>query len=213
MSASRPDPTLDMSSIFPAEPTLEEFTAFLSETPAETSINDSDATINPVVPIHTNGSTPAIEAGREMQQIVTALTGLKSELKRAGLLDKPNVQNLFRQVAEFAAVQPKKAQNGAGRELRYQRKQMSAITAQLRQMSNLDSLLKVVVKVARETLQADRAFVYRFDLGDTGKIIAESVQRGWTPALGTMPEVAGFSFDQPEEYAKQQIVAIESTLR
>lgn len=216
MSASRrTEPTLDMSSMFSAEPTLEEFTAFLSETPVETNGNDS--TIDLHEPIdYTNGTSRAEpeETGREIQQVVTALTGLKSELKRAGLLDKPNVQNLFRQVAEFAANQPKKSnQQGASRELRYQRKQLSAIAAQMRQMSDLDALLKVFVKVARETLQVDRAIIYRFGAQDTGTIVAESIQRGWTPALGESPALTCFCFDQPEDYVKHQVVVVEDVNR
>ncbi|BAU09841.1 methyl-accepting chemotaxis sensory transducer with phytochrome sensor [Leptolyngbya sp. NIES-3755] len=216
MSASRrTEPTLDMSSMFSAEPTLEEFTAFLSETTVETNGNDS--TIDFQEPTeYTNGTSRAEpeDTGREIQQVVTALTGLKSELKRAGLLDKPNVQNLFRQVAEFAANQPKKSnQQGASRELRYQRKQLSAISAQMRQMSDLDALLKVFVKVARETLQVDRAIIYRFGSQDTGAIVSESIQRGWTPALGESPALTCFCFDQPEDYVKHQVVVIEDVNR
>ncbi|GAP94539.1 circadian input kinase A [Leptolyngbya sp. NIES-2104] len=199
--------------MFSAEPTLEEFTAFLSETPVEP--NGMDSTIDFQEPTENGSSRPELEdTGREIQQVVTALTGLKSELKRAGLLDKPNVQNLFRQVAEFAANQPKKSnQQGASRELRYQRKQLSAIAAQMRQMPDLDTLLKVFVKIARETLQVDRAIIYRFGSQDTGSIVAESLQRGWTPALGESPAVTCFCFDQPEDYVKQQVVVIEDVNR
>ncbi|MCU0551437.1 MAG: GAF domain-containing protein [Leptolyngbya sp. Prado105] len=220
MSASRrTEPTLDMSSMFSPEPTLEEFTAFLSETPVEVSSNGADLQIDsPETPEYFNGngsSRPEAEdAGRDIQQVVTALTGLKSELKRAGLLDKPNVQNLFRQVAEFAATQPKKSNpQGASRELRYQRKQMSAISAQMRQMTDLDALLKVFVKVARETLQVDRAVIYRFGGSEAGSIVAESVQRGWTPALGEAPSLTCFCFDQPEDYVKNQVVVVEDINR
>ncbi len=220
MSASRrTEPTLDMSSMMSSEPTLEEFTAFLSETPVEISSNGADLSIEvSESPGYSNGNgvsrSEPEDAGRDIQQVVTALTGLKSELKRAGLLDKPNVQNLFRQVAEFAATQPKKTnQQGASRELRYQRKQLNAISAQMRQMPDLDALLKVFVKVARETLQVDRAIIYRFGAQEGGSIVAESVQRGWTPALGEAPALTCFCFDQPEDYVKNQVVVIEDITR
>ena len=216
MSASRrSEPTLDMSSMFSAEPTLEEFTAFLSETPVEPNGGDAESNFaEPVELTNGNGASRAEpeDTGRDIQQVVTALIELKSELKRAGLLDKPNVQNLFRQVAEFAATQPKKSSQGASRELRYQRKQLSAIAAQMRQMSDLDALLKVFVKVARETLQADRAIIYRFGTQD-GSIVAESIQRGWTPAIGETPALTCFCFDQPEDYVKHQVVVIEDVNR
>ncbi|NDJ19683.1 GAF domain-containing protein [Myxacorys almedinensis A] len=225
-----------MTSLFSSEPTLEEFTASLSnesavnsnrpspapraelksEPPSQTYSNgdsNSDSSGNGNGGVHQNIETSG--TGWEIQQVVTALTGLKSELKRAGLLEKPNVQNLFRQIAEFAATQPRKDANTAAstRELRYQRKQLLAIATQMRQTSDLDALLKVFVKVARETLQADRAIIYRFDMGDAGKIIAESLQRGWSPALHETLPVTCFCFDQPQDYIKQQAVLIEDINR
>ncbi|MEP0979569.1 GAF domain-containing protein [Leptolyngbya sp. FACHB-17] len=222
MSAShRSEPTLDLSSMFSAEPTLEEFTAFLSETPVEVNgMSGRNAAIEPApmpesVATYTNGNgasqTNSEETGRDFQQVVTALTGLKSELKRTGLLEKPNIQNLFRQVAEFAAVQPK--QQGGVRELRNHRKQLTTIAAQMRLITDMDALMKVFVKVARETLQADRALIYRFNTQDTGSIIAESVVRGWTPALGATPSLTCFCFDQPEDYVMHQVVVVEDVNR
>ncbi len=225
MSASRrTDPTLDLSSMFSAEPTLEELTAFLSETPPHLAKETAapielETTIDLSAQDHqeetaSNYAKPNEDSKRELQQVVTALTGLKSELKRAGLLDKPNVQSLFRQVAEFAASQPKRAnQITPAREFRYQRKQMSAIAAQMRQAPNLDALMRLVVKVARDAIHADRAVIYQFDANQTGKIAAESVQRGWTPAINETPALSCFCFDQTEDYIKQQIVAIEDVNR
>lgn len=215
MSASRrTEPTLDMSAMLSSEPTLEEFTAFLSETPAEVSSNGADLFSEPSEQLNSDSvSRVEAESGRDIQQVITALTGLKTELKRAGLLEKPNVQNLFRQVAEFAASQPKKlSQQGASRELRYQRKHLSAISAQMRQTEDLEALLRVFVKLAREILQVDRALIYRFG-GQDGSIVAESIQRGWTPALGETPSLTCFCFDQPEDYVKQQVVVIEDVNR
>ncbi len=220
------DPTLDMTSLFSSEPTLEEFTASLSSQPMQSSSKptlESMAGVEPALPQSrsngngngsVNGKTEAHKTGWDIHQVVTALTGLKSELKQAGLLEKPNVQNLFRQVAEFAATQPRKEGHVASaRELRHQRQQFLAIAAQMRQTSDFNALLKVVVKVARETLQADRAILYRFDTDSAGNVIAESVQRGWTPALNETPPITCFCFDQPEEYVKQQAVLIEDVNR
>lgn len=224
MPASRnPEPTLDMTSIFSAEPTLEELTAILSEQPAGDSTNshnmsmeqpESTASRNSYSNGNGHAKAEKTESGWEMQQVVAALTGLKSELKRAGLLEKPNVQTLFRQIAEFAATKPSSASTpGESRELRNQRKQLLAIASQMRQTSELDALLKIFVKVARESLQADRAMIYRFDSDENGKIIAESVQRGWTPAIGETPNLTCFCFDQSEDYVKQQVVAVEDINR
>lgn len=41
---------------------------------------------------------------RETQKVITALSALKLELKHSGLLNKPQVQALFRQIAEFVTT-------------------------------------------------------------------------------------------------------------
>jgi methyl-accepting chemotaxis protein PixJ len=220
MVASRPtEPTLDMSSFFSPEPTLEEFSEFLSDPQPSGHGNGKGhsyetpepAEVEPV-PANKNNGKPDSNRQQDIQQVITALTGLKSELKRAGLLDKPNVQNLFRQVAEFAATQPKGTHSLATtttREHRYQRKQLVAIASQMRQVTDLEALLKVVVKIARESLQADRAMIYRFEAGETGKVVAESLQRGWTPAIEERSTLACLCFDQPEDSVRQQVIVIE----
>jgi methyl-accepting chemotaxis protein PixJ len=43
---------------------------------------------------------------RDTQKAITALSALKLELKHSGLLNKPQVQALFRQIAEFVATRP-----------------------------------------------------------------------------------------------------------
>jgi methyl-accepting chemotaxis protein PixJ len=221
----RHDPTLNINSLFSSEATLEEFTASLSEQPPENpkhhteSTGELDSLRSTQKQGNGNGNghrkTEPSETGWEIQQAITALTGLKSELKRAGLLEKPNVQNLFRQVAEFATTQPRKADGSAasGQDLHYQRKQLSTIAAQMRQAPDLGTLLKIFVKVARETLHADRAIIYRFNQDDAGKIIAESVQRGLTPALGETTPLTCFCFDQSEDDVKRQAVLIEDINR
>lgn len=223
VASRRTEPTPDMSSFFSPEPTLEEFTELLTEPQTNGKANGHGKPV-PEEP----ETASAIEdprhrkpelgsPHRDIRQVVTALTGLKSELKRAGLLEKPNVQNLFRQVAEFAATQPKGAEasssSTATKELRYQRKQLLAVASQMRQTSDLESLLRFVVKMVRETLQVDRAMIYRIETDDTGKVVAESLQRGWTPALGENSALACLCFDQTEDFVKQQAIAVEDINR
>ena len=101
------------------EPTLEDLPLLLS-TPqtsgnsnGKNGHNHSDPTTSESAISandYMNSRDEMTETSREMQPIISALTGLKSELKRAGLLEKPHVQNLFRQVAEYAATPPKQSE-------------------------------------------------------------------------------------------------------
>ncbi len=217
-----------MTSFHQPEPTLEDFSLLLS-TPS-TNGNDngkngySDRQSEPVLDSESalsvnddvNSREEISETKREIQPIISALTGLKSELKRAGLLEKPNVQNLFRQVAEHAAKQPKQPEQNdslTSRYLRYQRGYLWEISAQMRQANNVETLLEVAVKSICDTLKADRVLVYCPSSENTGKVIAESLKRGWTPALGDLLASTCFGCDRLEDYMTQQVIAIDDTHR
>ena len=156
------------------------------------------------------------ETNREMQPIISALTGLKSELKRAGLLEKSHVQNLFRQVAEYAAAPPKPSESDeslTSRYLRHQRGNLWKVSEQMRQAENLETLLTMAVKSLRSTMHADRVLIYQSSSETTGKVIAESLKRGWTPALGEVLASTCFGRDRLDDYLTQQVMAIEDTSR
>ena len=161
---------------------------------------------------HSNGKIKSTQPNRELQQVVAALVGLKSELKQAGLLEKSNVQDLFLKVAEFVAVKPKPLENGlssaAQQQFQDQRQQLMAIATRMRQAVDIEALFKVVVTAIQEDLQADRVLIYRFDSSSQGQVVAESLQRGWTPALGESLAATCFGADQSAAYVAEQIIAI-----
>lgn len=207
------------------EPTLEDLSLLLS-TPqtsgnsnGKNGHNHSDPTTSESAISandYMNSRDEMTETSREMQPIISALTGLKSELKRAGLLEKPHVQNLFRQVAEYAATPPKQSEQDdalTSRYLRYQRGQLWEISAQMRQANDLEMLLTIAVKSIRDAVQADRVLIYRPSSENAGKVIAESLERGWTPALGEILASTCFGRDRLEDYLAQQVVTIEDTTR
>ncbi|MBF2098696.1 MAG: GAF domain-containing protein, partial [Gloeomargaritaceae cyanobacterium C42_A2020_066] len=53
----------------------------------------------------------------------------------------------------------------------------------IRRSLNPHDILDTTVREVRQALKADRVVVYRFDSQWVGTVIAESVARGWTPAL------------------------------
>jgi methyl-accepting chemotaxis protein PixJ len=217
-----------MTSFHQPEPTLEDFSLLLSAPSTNGNNNGkngySDRQSEPILDSESalsvnddvNSREEISETKREMQPIISALTGLKSELKRAGLLEKPNVQNLFRQVAEHAAKQPKQPEQNdslTSRYLRYQRGYLWEISAQMRQASNVETLLEIAVKSICDTMKADRVLVYCPSSENTGKVIAESLKRGWTPALGELLASTCFGCDRLDDYMTQQVVALDDTNR
>ncbi len=212
------------------EPTLEDFSMLLStpqpngngnnngsgksDHPHSESAPTSESALP--TPDYVNSRDEMPETNREMQPIISALTGLKSELKRAGLLEKSHVQNLFRQVAEYAATPPKHSEQDdslTARYLRYQRGHLWKISEQMRQAETLEALLTIAVKSIRNTLHADRVLIYQSSSETTGKVIAESLKRGWTPALGEILSSTCFGRDRLDDYLTQQVVTIEDTNR
>ncbi|MBE9182146.1 GAF domain-containing protein [Oculatella sp. LEGE 06141] len=230
-----------MTAFYPSELILEEFADFFTETPVNGQSNGKSESLSQVqleqttsgysngnaqsatnvhsngsaqstTTVHGNGKVSSNELSPEIQQIVAALVGLKTELKQAGLLKKSNVQNLFLQVAEFVVAQHKRPEgvsSASSQQLQRQWQQLLAIAAHMRQATDLKALLDIAVTAACQILQVDRVLVYRFDLGDTGRVIAESLQRGWTPAIREALPMSCFGADQAEDYVKKQALAIE----
>lgn len=76
-----------------------------------------------------------------------------------------------------------------------ERQQLIATTAlRIRQSLNLQETLNTTVAEVRQLLQCDRVVVYQFSSDCSGKIVAESVEPGWTPILGV--EIKDTCFQQ-----------------
>jgi methyl-accepting chemotaxis protein PixJ len=149
---------------------------------------------------------------QEFLQVANALSELKSELQQAGVLQKPNVKQLFLQITGFVAALPKTEQTLPASQLfRYQRQQLLAIANQMHQAKDAEALLETVVKAVRKVLQVDRVLIYRFSSASEGRIVAESIQRGWTPALGKSLAATCFGEDYAERYVAQQAVTVDDS--
>ena len=90
--------------------------------------------------------------------------------------------------------------HGIEQQFRIWRRQLQDIANQMRQASDLDTLVKITVREVREKIACDRALIYRFNSPDSGVVIAESRTTGWTPALGeNLPSVI-FSLETSQDY-------------
>ncbi len=92
--------------------------------------------------------------------------------------------------------------------LRTQRQNLLAITGQMHQSPNLESLFETTVSEIRNNLQADRVLIYRFESNTHGVVVAESIGREWTPTLGEKLPATWFGEDEANTYFSKQIVEI-----
>ncbi|AFZ15460.1 methyl-accepting chemotaxis sensory transducer with GAF sensor [Crinalium epipsammum PCC 9333] len=147
-------------------------------------------------------------------QIQAAVNQLKEELEGDGWLTKHNLSEQFEEVENFIETVPKEFKDSliaaSQRQLLNQRQQVKAIASQLQSCSELDQLLNVTVTQVREILQCDRTLIYRFGAaGEKGTVVAESLKRGWTPALNENLPTLTFGLDQPEEYLQGEVVVAD----
>ncbi|MBR8832641.1 MAG: GAF domain-containing protein [Stigonema ocellatum SAG 48.90 = DSM 106950] len=85
-------------------------------------------------------------------------------------------------------------------QFRILRRQFQEISNQIRQASDMDALMKIVVREVREKIACDRALIYRFNSLESGVVIAESKTPGWTPALGEKLPSVIFNLDTSQDY-------------
>ncbi|MFN6567406.1 GAF domain-containing protein [Dendronalium sp. ChiSLP03b] len=74
--------------------------------------------------------------------------------------------------------------NVVSQEFKIWRQQLQEIVTQMRQPSDMDTLLKVTVTKVREKIASDRALIYQFNSLESGTVLAESRTLGWTPTHG-----------------------------
>ena len=91
-----------------------------------------------------------------------------------------------------------------------ERDRLWKVIKQIRQSTEQKDFINNTVKVIQQELQADRVLIYRF-VGETkGKIVAEALVSGWTPALDETLSCNCFGGQKASDYQDQGIVAIEN---
>ncbi|MBF2014604.1 MAG: GAF domain-containing protein [Rivularia sp. T60_A2020_040] len=77
---------------------------------------------------------------------------------------------------------------------------LSSIVEQIRQVKELEELVKVTTAAVRKKIKSDRVLIYRFDSSSSGVVIGESMSQGWTPAKDEILPTMIFGLDTREEY-------------
>jgi methyl-accepting chemotaxis protein PixJ len=88
-----------------------------------------------------------------------------------------------------------------------QANQINEITSRIRETLQLDQIYSTAVSGVREAMKCDRAVVYLFDEKWKGKVVAESVGRGFPVALGAEIDDPCFAESYISKYVKGRVHA------
>ncbi len=167
----------------------------------------------------------------DIAEFLDAFTALKGELTEAGQVEKGKVREHLLQIQKFGLLVEKYSlgveqaiENGNGSDgtvLKTIRQRVEAIAPFLNKANSLDDLLNAAVSQVQRQFQSDRVLVYRFNPSKSsgngshpsqydGTVIAETLQRGWTPALGETLPVTCFGLDAPQGYLDRGFVSIDN---
>lgn len=95
--------------------------------------------------------------------------------------------------------------------IRAQRERLrSIITQHIRCSLDLDVILNTTVREVRQFLKTDRVLLYRFNPDWSGNIIVESVEPGWTEALGSTLRDPCFAGELIQKYRRRQISRLDN---
>jgi methyl-accepting chemotaxis protein PixJ len=85
--------------------------------------------------------------------------------------------------------------------------QLNQIVSKVRESLQPDEIFAVASEQTRQALKTDRVVVYTFDEKWQGTVVAESVERGWRPAMGEMIVDPCFAERYVEPYRRGRVSA------
>ena len=153
----------------------------------------------------------------ELKTFQQTLQGLKQELSRVRGLKRTEVLNKIQEIEKFSHnfeqwLEEPNRNNGEGNGHQSyapaQREELLNLANEIQNSKSLDSLLNLVCQEVMKLSGSQRSLVYRFEGEEQGKVIAEVVERGWTPAKGETLPATLFGQDKATEYTESGIVAI-----
>ena len=199
--------------------TIEEFTSDTAELEASESIHNAELSLDPTTSTNkSNGDGTAMGLtanGDNPNPALVLVTAIKAELEQAGDLARPETQEKLLQLEKWAQSLPSGSKRYSPTvsedQLKRDRQWLLSLAHQMRRASDLDlyTLFKITVTEVREHLQVDRALIYHFETENQGKVVAESLIRGYTPILGESLPALAFGAQDQQEYQQKHIVALE----
>ena len=90
---------------------------------------------------------------------------------------------------------------------------MHQIANKIRQAANPTAAMNNAVTEIKSLLTADRVLVYELTGTTTGKVVAESVQAGFTPTIGEEIPQIGFGFEQLTDDKTHRAISLINSQR
>ncbi|ACK67956.1 methyl-accepting chemotaxis sensory transducer with GAF sensor [Rippkaea orientalis PCC 8801] len=134
----------------------------------------------------------------ELEEITKAVTAIQSQLAEEGKLEDPLLKQQLETLEKFAKQLPELSL----KLFKIERDRIVRMCQNIREAKNIEELFCNTVTTIRQDLPATRVLIYRFDNQTNGKVIAESVVSGWTPAMNEPLPVCVFGAHQAKDYVE-----------
>ncbi|MFP4299996.1 MAG: GAF domain-containing protein [Spirulinaceae cyanobacterium] len=144
---------------------------------------------------------PATSNSMTAPSNLAAVRALRSHLEQAGLLDRADIQQYWRQIEQLANTNPKQSVP--------ERKRLSAISEALRKTDSRNALLQTAVTQLQQALQCDRVIIGRLTNPDRLLTVAEAMIPGYTPTLKQSFPVTCFQPEAQRNGTSQPLIAID----
>ena len=159
----------------------------------------------------------------ELKNFQSTLQGLKQELSRVRGLERTEILNKIQEIETLGqhfeqwinepSVGNGEYENGNGSYPAVQREQLLSIAEKIQNSKDLSTLLDLVCQETQNISGSQRCLIYQFTGKEQGKVLAERVERGWTPAAEETLPATMFGRDEDREYVQEGIVAINNSDR
>ena len=152
-----------------------------------------------------------------------SLDRLKTDLEQRRRVDKLDLKKNLEQfesfgqeVEQFTAgvnleIQQLKLsyEEALQQQFQAQHEKLLEVSRLMSQAGDWETLLNNTVNGVQHLSLAERVLIYRFNSSRTGIVLAEAVERGWTPAVGENLDATAFGADLSTEYLQQSRVIID----
>ncbi|NET68735.1 MAG: GAF domain-containing protein [Moorea sp. SIO1G6] len=152
-----------------------------------------------------------------------SLDRLKTDLEQRRRVDKLDLKKNLEQfesfgqeVEQFTAgvnleIQQLKLsyEEALQQQFQAQHEKLLELSRLMSEAGDWETLLNNTVNGVQHLSLAERVLIYRFNSARTGIVLAEAVERGWTPAVGETLDATAFGADLSTEYLQQSRVIID----
>ncbi|NEP28523.1 GAF domain-containing protein, partial [Moorena sp. SIO3I6] len=151
------------------------------------------------------------------------LDRLKTDLEQRRRVDKSDLKKNLEQFESFGQeveqftvgvnleIQQLKLsyEEALQQQFQAQHEKLLELSRLMSEAGDWETLLNNTVNGVQHLSQAERVLIYRFNSARTGIVLAEAVERGWTPAVGETLNATAFGADLSTEYFQQSRVIID----